>query len=636
VKSKEIRVVMTSIGELNSYYLNWGVLKMKILQLKIKNFRGISDTKLSFNDDMVLIGPNSCGKSTIIDALTLALSSAKYVRALSEHDFYGSNPIAEDRFTIIITLGDFQENDPNYNSNWFRSGRAVPKWWNLDSLSVSPQKTSDEDLLCAQIGFCARFDREELTVETIRFFCDDDEIEDPFIEDIVIPISNKIINDIGFFVLPAFRSRERSISYGADLLRRVITKLGGLPAEQIIMERDRLRNPQLPLEGEERLTSIVSSINDQISNIFPGKPKLKLRLTATDSESLLQNLVPHYEYSNGVPLPAGRHGTGLSSLQSLILLLEIGKSRINEGKNFILALEEPELHLPPGLQRRLLYSSQSIATQTICTSHSPRIAAFYRATDVKVLENLNGVLQGENLLRSPLNQTATNAERKLYLDNRAQVVEALMYERVLIPEGRIDFEWLRLLTENTEIAESHYDGANNTSLPFGSIVGIIPTHEASVITTFNKLSSVHTGLVILVDGDEAGNQYVRELLTGNITPKTIIQWPENWVFEDVICWILNANEQEVISRIQTTTNINAVTSIADLSVKLKTNNNGLKGNYLAYEDLVSVIRDIPECISRAKELLNVLSNVCYSSIANGNIEDDGRSTEASKVFRWVP
>ena len=145
----------------------------------------------------------------------------------------------------------------------------------------------------------------------------------------------------------------------------------------MLVERDRLRKPQAPLELDAGLLPLADRINSQLAQLLPAAPRFQLRVTATDSESLLRALVPHYEGANGIALPVGRHGMGLLSLQTFILLLELGRERRRQEKPFFFVMEEPELHIPPGLQRRLVAQAVSIAEQTICTSHSPSVAAYY-------------------------------------------------------------------------------------------------------------------------------------------------------------------------------------------------------------------------------------------------------------------
>ena len=129
--------------------------------------------------------------------------------------------------------------------------------------------------------------------------------------------------------------------------------MGGIPAQTVLQERDRLRAPAEPLEQAAGLSPLVERMNKQLAELLPDGPRFQLRLTATDSESLLRALVPHYTVSEGVSLPVGRHGMGLLSLQTFILLLELGRERVRMGKPFLFAMEEPELHIPPGMQRRL-------------------------------------------------------------------------------------------------------------------------------------------------------------------------------------------------------------------------------------------------------------------------------------------
>jgi putative ATP-dependent endonuclease of OLD family len=174
---------------------------LEIAQLIIKGFRGIKNATIDLKDYTVLVGPNSCGKSTIIDSLALIFGRDRMVRHLTEHDFNGSNPTPDQRIQIVATLVGFTQNDPELNSEWFREGRAIPKWYNPNTKIISPQKTVEEELLCVQIGYCARFDLEELSVESVKYFHDDEEIEDPFNEDVIVRVPGNLLSDVGFFLV---------------------------------------------------------------------------------------------------------------------------------------------------------------------------------------------------------------------------------------------------------------------------------------------------------------------------------------------------------------------------------------------------------------------------------------------------
>lgn len=612
---------------------------MRLLALSIRGFRGIQEACIRFGDHSVLVGPNGAGKSSVIDALSLVFGRTRLVRDLTEHDFHGSCPRAESRIRIVATLGGFDGNDPDRNEAWFREGRAVPKWWNRETGKVEPEPSEHAETLCAQLAFAARFDLEELVAETLRYFHDDDEVEDPFLEDAVQQVPSRLFDDIGYYVLPARRTWEAAASFASELFRKTVATVGGIPAQTVLDERDRLRRPTEPLESTTGLRPLAERMNEQIAQLLPAGPQFQLRITATDSESLLRALVPHYAGEDGIALPVGRHGMGLLCLQTFILLLELGRARREQGKAFLFAMEEPELHIPPGTQRRLVAQAVSIAEQTICTTHSPRVAAFYPAPSVQLLDRRSDHLACTPLLAVPLDASATNARRKLYHDDRPRVIEALMYHRVLIPEGRSEWEWLRLLSDVLETGDLALQADESDIPPFGTVIGVVPTHDGAVADTYNALRRLRAGLSPLVDGDAAGDGKVSELRGTEAPPALILQWRAGWTVEDALGWILKAAEQDVVEALRDRID-REFTTIDDLveMFKVGTGAGRLKTNYLAYEEVASVIGTLPDCRARAARLLGAIARACLGQVEGADllVRDDARSDEHSDLFRLGP
>jgi len=608
---------------------------MKILALKILGFRGIQSATIRFGLHDVLVGPNSAGKSTIVDALSLVFGRTKLVRDLTEHDFYGSCPIETSRIVLIATLSGFDGNTPEGNESGFREGRAVPKWWNKNSGNAEPEPNADANELCAQIGFAARFDLEELSIETIRYFHDDDEIVDPFIDDLVQQVPIRLLDDIGFYVLPVRRTWEGAASFASELFRKAVATIGGIPAQAIIEERDRLRSPVSPLERDPGLIPLVNRINEQLSHILPTAPQFQLRVTSTDSESLLRSLSPHYSGIGEIGLPVGRHGMGLLSLQTFILLLELGRERRRRGKPFIFAMEEPELHIPPGIQRKLVAQAISIADQTICTSHSPRVAAYYPATSVQVLDRRENNVVSTPLLEHPLDARATNALRKLCNDDRPRVIEALMQHKVLIPEGRSEYEWFRLISEKLEISDIT-SNVHTGSTSFGTIIGVIPTQDSAVEEIFNTLWKTRKGIIPLVDGDRAGNEKIQHFLNSDQCPEIILQWRDEWTIENVIEWIINGADGNILVQLQEHIEHNFET-IEEL-IGLFKNGVGprrLKTDYLTYEIIANLICENQGSRERVCCVLNSLSQACIGNYDGSEvlIRDNERSNEHCVILR---
>lgn len=612
---------------------------MRLLALSIRGFRGIQQAELRFGKHDVLLGPNGAGKSTIIDALSLVFGRTRLVRDLTEHDFYGSRPEATSRIRIIATLGGFDDNDPHRNDGWFREGRAVPKWWNASMGQVEPESSDKATTLCAQIAFAARFDLEELVVESLRYFHDDDEVEDPFLDDAVQPIPTRLFDDIGYYVLPARRTWEAAASFASELFRKAVATVGGIPAQTILEERDRLREPAAPLEATAGLSPLVDRINAQLAELLPVAPRFQLRITATDSESLLRALVPHYSSGEGPSLPVGRHGMGLLSLQTFILLLELGRERISLGKPFLFAMEEPELHIPPGMQRRLIAQAVSIAEQTICTSHSPRVASYYPATAVQMLDRRAECLASTPLLPAPLDATASNARRKLLHEDRARLVEALMHHRVLIPEGRSEYEWFRLLSEVLETGELALQDTDGDTPAFSTVIGVVPTHDGKVADVYDALRTLRRGFVPLVDGDHAGSEKIGQLRASDPVLRFALRWRDGWTIEDAIGWILKGAEGDAVAEIKARLD-RSFETIDDLVAlfKIDSGPGRLKTDYLAYEEIATVIGHLPGCRERAAVLLKSVTLGCLGRVEGLDwvTFDEGGSTESSAIYRLGP
>lgn len=609
---------------------------MHVVRLKISGFRGIHTADIALGRRAVLVGPNNSGKTTLIEALALLLGRDRLVRRLTEHDFYGSVPDESTRIICIATVTGFMSNDPNDHSSWFSAERGVEKWFDPDTKTLSAVHDAQHKHLAVQIGFAARFDLDELEAETIRFYVDDEAtLGDPFSGDAHLrTIRTKTLQELGFFLVPASRTWDRWISFSSELFRRVVSTRGGMPAKAVRDERTRLWSPpdDERLESQPGLSEIVDAANAELLALIAGAPRLELRLTSTDSDSLLESVVPHFVQGAGPTLPSRRQGTGLVSVQSLLLLMQFGKARADRGESFILAVEEPELHIQPSQQKRLINRLKALCSQTIMTTHSPTVAAMFSAPDTLFIETQDGVLKAKPLMDSVPAQP-TNHEQHLLYAWRQKLVAALMHECVLIPEGVSDVAWLEALQTALETQQSWEDVGDGAPL-LSTFVGVVPTIDAKISDTFALVSAVHARPCILVDGDSDGHRYVEDVKAGEPLPHCAVFWPENWTMEHVVSWIAGADEAAMLAALTTTLDqpfANRTALVDHLLAR--------KSYAPTHESVAVILMANAACRTRAAQLLNALCDVLR---APANVNNPlfkrvpAHATPEMHVFQFAP
>ena len=611
---------------------------MRVARLKIEGFRGASSADIQLSPHSVLIGPNNSGKTTIIEALALLFGRDRLVRRLTEHDFYGSNPTEASRIKVIATVIDFPYNDTDHNLPWFGMDAGVDKWFDpaTGTLHATPDDPSWK--LAVQIGFAARFDLEELEAETVRFFVDDEAaLGDPFAEDVYLrTVHVRALQELGFFLVPASRTWDKWISFSSDLFRRVVSTLGGMPAAAVRQERERLWNPDQAdqLEGQQGLTDIVDTVNSELKNLLSASPELQLRITATDSDSVLESVVPHYHQAAGPTLPTLRQGSGLVSMQSLLLLMQLGKARSESGRSFVLAVEEPELHIQPSQQKRLVNRLNALCDQTLCTTHSPTVAAMFAPPEILFVDTKNGVLTARPLVESEPAQP-TNHEQHLFYAWRQRLVAALMHDCVLIPEGASDLAWLEALQTALETKQIwNVEGPQPTR--FGTFVGVIPTIDAKIEDTLRIVQSVHSRPTALLDGDAAGQTYlaaIRQLQPG---PRVVVLWPQDWAIEHVVAWIASADEAYALPALGQALN-ETFNTRDELTQYLLAR----KSYAPTHETVATTLMANDACRNRTGTLLSSLSDTLTGMALPAGIPplfavEQALSTADMQVFRMAP
>lgn len=573
----------------------------------------------------MLLGENGVGKSSLVDAVSLLLGRDRLAGPLSDYDFHGGFPVETSRIVVRGLFSHFSSDNVSSNPQWFSAGAAVPVWLDPATRDVQPDADESHSLLCMEIGVCVRFDASTLEYETMRYFVDGE--ADPFTDEGVHRLSSRHLGEIGYFLLPSSRTWERTLSFASELFRRTLLSQQGLPAQQLLDLRDSVLILPQDLETNEGFAALMGRLRSQLAGFVGEKAAdLRLQLTSGDINSVVDAMAMGVSTSSNFRVPIGRAGSGIRAFQTLLLLLELGRARAAAGLGFILAAEEPELHLNPGLHRRLVGRIRALAPQSLVTTHSPDVASYHRPSEILFLQNRSGVLTASPLLPAPGTIPDANALMRLFTVHRTELCGALMNRFVVIPEGDTEQRWFRTMTRALNTAETDGLPADLNAL------GVVPTQSAAVVATYRELAGVNAFCVPLVDGDAAGKDYVKALKELPCPPPRVIQLGSDQALEHLIAWIAMGGDSCDLSCVglDEQSKPRTVEGIAGIL-----GSSEFKMRWDLHEQIAWEIAACEGARKRAVDLLTDVALVCNGQDPKLALwtQDDASSTEATVVWR---
>ncbi|HSW64916.1 MAG TPA: AAA family ATPase [Dissulfurispiraceae bacterium] len=592
---------------------------MRICQLELRNFRGIRQGTVVLPTHTVLLGANNAGKTTLVEAIALLFGREKMISPVSDWDFHDGSPKPESRFYIIATLTDFPSNDPADVPDWFLGENvAQPVWWNDTDAKVHVEADPPQNArLATRVALAGRYDDEACDFETIRYFYYGE--SDPFTDGSIL-VPWRLLRDVGVFLLSSNRDWDKLLSFRSSSLLKVIREYDALPGKTIEDLKRQLRTDVAKIEDVAPLSEILDAATRELQSflLISESSRMVYRPTSLDAVAVLQSLVAHVAKSKDILIPVARHGAGMVSLQAFLLLLAFAEHRKKSGRNFILAAEEPELHLHPSLHQRLVHRIRSASVQSIVTTQSPNVASGYQPSEVVFVQNTNGQFTATPLRSEPINAIPKNPVRNLYLRHRSAFYEALMGGVILVPEGIHDFDWLSLwqrLAQSSPNATDQYDLRPIT---------ILPTSDAAVVDSFQEIAKFRPDAIPIVDGDSAGKGYVTNLCSGTPIPAKVIRYGDDAATECLSAWILEpalTNPGEDLNNLLS----GSSRTLRDLQKALC----DTKKDPAFHEELVWESINVPGCCERACEFFRDVAAIAAGTLKSTNWQIQTGPSKAS-------
>ena len=429
---------------------------MRVVLIRIKNFRGIKQATIMLPKHGVLIGDNNVGKTTILEALDLALGPDRINRqpVIDEHDFFKgiyrtgaespqngasgngsrevitesqSNDVEQEcqapRIEIEVVVTELNAEQKN------KFGGSLEFWdtktnqfYNQPDPTGVDASTVEEALRVTFIGW---YNEEEDDFEGKTYFTRslfEDETPTPFYK------THKQL--CGFLYLRSLRTGSRALSLERGSLLDIILRLNEVRPQMWESTLGTLSSFAVASDPALGVSPILQSINAALKKYVPKEwgvePHLKIsNLTREHLRKIITAFIATGDDEHSAPFY--RQGTGTINILVLAMLSQIAENK----QNVIFAMEEPETAIPPYAQKRIVHEVRYLASQALFTSHSPYVLEEFALEETVVLtRDSEGVLSQQAIV------LPDNVKLKRYRqDFRIRFCEGLLARRVLVVEG---------------------------------------------------------------------------------------------------------------------------------------------------------------------------------------------------------
>jgi putative ATP-dependent endonuclease of OLD family len=360
-----------------------------ISRVEIENFRNFHAFAIDLSPTAVIVGENKVGKSNLLEAIRLVLdpSLPDAVRKLHAEDFWDGlgKPFAGKRITIRIFIRDFEGNE---------GAQAI-----LSDCIVN------KNPLTAQLTYDFRprtsLDKvpKEKQAEAIAALDEDDY---DFIVYGGVDESNRVGSEVrkwlALVVLPALRDAEGEIqSWRKSPLRPLLERVKKtIPAKHFVAVRENLDQAKSTLVQAKGVGELVSSINARVRNLAGPIHAVEtdLDFASSEPEQLVKSLRIFLKQKTSKPLSSASLGTANILFLALLLQDMEMKQAAKEIVSTVLAIEEPEAHLHPQLQRLLFRYFLGRKHPILLTTHSPNIASVAPVDSIVLLRDEKGETKG--------------------------------------------------------------------------------------------------------------------------------------------------------------------------------------------------------------------------------------------------
>ncbi len=369
---------------------------MKLISVTVQNFRSITAARsIPISSLTTLVGPNNEGKSNILRALVLAMTLLVGRRDLSRR-----LPIRRPRRSYVVGQYDWTQDYP------LKLQEKEPEGGSVITLEF---ELSDDEIAEFQKHIGSRLNDTlpisfVLNKETRSVTVPKQGRRQKALSSKAELIADFIAGKMGVQYIPAVRTAQFARGIVNDLVRGELAK---------VEQESKYKQALLDIAAAQQpvLQALSDDITTTMREFLPNIAYAKVVIEEGDRSYALRE-ISELLVNDGVETPLESKGDGVQSLAALALMRHISRAT-GEGKEMVIALEEPESHLHPSAIRQLknVLIELSARYQVVITTHNPIFTnradihqniivkqnRAYPAKNVKEVRDVLGVRLDDNL-----------------------------------------------------------------------------------------------------------------------------------------------------------------------------------------------------------------------------------------------